>query len=62
MPKTIFLGYSKIRKTLALWKITSNKLIEKPKTLKQTFSEQFPKMNDAMAPKNHQNEQFFEIQ
>ncbi len=51
MPKTIFLGYFN-RKTLALWKITSNKLIEKPKTLKQSFSEQFSKMNDAIASKN----------
>jgi hypothetical protein len=57
MPKTIFLGYSN-RITLALWKITSNKLIEKPETLKQTFFEQFPKMNDAIASKNcYQNEQ-----
>jgi hypothetical protein len=55
--KTFFLGYFN-RKTLALWKITSNKLIEKPKTLKQTFFEQFPKMNDAITSKNrYQNEQ-----
>jgi hypothetical protein len=37
MPKTIFLGYFKNRKTLALWKITSNKLIEKTKNFKAIF-------------------------
>jgi hypothetical protein len=34
--KTIFLGYFN-RKTLALWKITSNKLIEKTKSFKAIF-------------------------
>ncbi len=36
MPKTIVLGYFN-RKTLALWKITSNKLIEKTKNFKAIF-------------------------
>ncbi len=37
--------------------------MKKPKALKQSFFEQFPKMNDAIASKNcYQNEQFFEIQ
>jgi hypothetical protein len=32
--------------------------LKKPKTLKQSFCEQFSKMNDAIAPKNrYQNEQ-----
>jgi hypothetical protein len=36
MPKTFFLGYFN-RITLALWKITSNKLIEKTKNFKAIF-------------------------
>jgi hypothetical protein len=37
--------------------------LKKPKTLNQSFFEQFSKMNDAIASKNrYQNEQFFEIQ